>query len=182
MARLLLNELQWSLLDLLVREGGMSFAALFYRLNAQTGAETPEVLQAAQALYDLSLVDVKVRDLTAPLSAEARFTGTDPWQGPGARYLDNLTPEQLRRAYQHLDAFTVGAVLGRSSAADDPFYFAPSHLAPGEHARPGYAERAAAQQADRAARPPAPSDPAAGSPSGPEELPPPESLPTLPFP
>jgi len=179
MARLLLNELQWDILDLLVREGGMSFAALFFRINALTGADAHEVLRAAQALYDLSLVDVKARDAATLLSSEARFSANAPWMGSGSRYVDDLAPEQLRRAYQHLDAFSAGAVLARGNAADDPYYFAPSHLAPGEHARAGYAERAAARGSRRATD----TETDAGGPvSGPEDLPPAESLPTLPFP
>ena len=179
MARLLLKELQWDILDLLVREGGMTFAAVFFRINALTGADAHEVLQAAQALYDLSLVDVKARDAAALLSGEARFSANAPWMGSGSRYVDDLAPEQLRRAYQHLDAFSVGAVLARGNAADDPYYFAPSHLAPEEHARAGYAERAAARGSRRASD----TETDAGGPaSGPEDLPPVESLPTLPFP
>jgi hypothetical protein len=99
--------------------------------------------------------------------------------GSGSRYVDDLAPEQLRRAYQHLDPFSAGAVLARGNAADDPYYFAPSHLAPEEHARAGYAERAAARGVQRATD----TETDAGSlPPGAENLPPAESLPTLPFP
>jgi hypothetical protein len=163
MARLLLNELQYRLLDVLVREGGMTLAALYSRVNSVCGAEADEVLRAAQALYDLSLVDVKVWDQTGPLAAEIRADGARDWvRDPRTRYVDDLAPEQLQRAYRHLDPFNVGAVLARGNPTEDPYYFAASHLGLGEHKVPGYAERAGRTWEDG--------------------LPPPEDLPTLPLP
>lgn len=145
MARLLLDELQYRMLDILVREGGATLGTLYLRLNAERGADIGAVLRAAQALYDFSFVDVKRYALPSGLAAERRDVREADWpKDPRVRYVDDMTPEQLRLAYRHLDEFTLGSVLARGNPTDDPYYFAASHLAPGEHARPGYAQRAAA--------------------------------------
>lgn len=162
MARLLLSPLQFELLDLLVREGGLSFAALYDRAHARSGVPVADVLKAAQDLYDLSLVDV-LRTGTGALppaeSEAARSVG---------RFVEDLDPAELRRCYRQLDACNVGSYLADTRGAADPFRFSASSLGLGEHMNPAYAERTAMRSA----------------PEGetlPGELPPAESLPTLPL-
>ncbi|MCW8130553.1 MAG: hypothetical protein KIS92_09410 [Planctomycetota bacterium] len=162
MARLLLNELQFELLDLLVREGGLSFAALFDRAHAITGAPVAEVLKAAQALYDFSLVDVVRTGAGALPAAEG-----EPARSVG-RYVENLDPAELRRCYRQLDAYNAASYLADTRGQADPFRFSASSLGISEHLNPAYAERAAQRPRSQGGTPPG-------------ELPPPESLPTLPL-
>lgn len=120
MARALLNELRFRLLDRLVKDGPSGFAALFDAVHSSAGAEPDAILSAALALYDLSLVDVRSR-------SEA---GSD-------KYLDRLEPEQFRRLYRDLDAFNAG-VLRSKGAEGDPFVLSASQQGLAENARAAY--------------------------------------------
>jgi hypothetical protein len=164
MARLLLTEKQYEVLDMLVREGGMRFASLFDRVHAQFGTPTGEVLKAAQDLYDLSFVDVRRASLGEWPAATSETAG----QG---EFVDNLDPAEFQKAYRHLDAFNAGSFQADTRGISDPFYFSVSSLGLAEHLKPEYAERAAARR---------PQNRSDGIASG-GGLPPPESLPTLPL-
>lgn len=120
MARALLNELQFRLLDRLVECGPSGFAALFDDVHTATGAGAAAILAAAQDLYDLSLVDVRSRDAA----------GSD-------KYLDRLEPQQFLRAYRDLDAFSAG-VLRSKGAPGDPFVLSASQQGLAEHGRKVY--------------------------------------------
>ncbi|MBI3830689.1 MAG: hypothetical protein HY291_14300 [Planctomycetes bacterium] len=163
MARLLLTEKQYEVLEVLVREGGMRFAFLFDRIHSLYGTPAAEVLKAAQDLYDLSFVDVRRAGL-----GELPAGGDTAGQG---EFVDNLDPAEFRKAYRHLDAFNAGSFQADTRGISDPFYFSVSSLGLAEHLKPEYAERAAARR---------PQNRSAGIASG-DGLPPPEALPTPPL-
>lgn len=130
MARALLNELQFRLLDRLVKDGPSGFAALFDAVHAATGAGAAEILAATLTLYDLSLVDVRSRDKA----------GSD-------KYLDRLEPQEFLRAYRDLDAFSAG-VLRAKGAEGDPYVLSASQQGLAEHGRAAYEPFRAASDAD----------------------------------
>lgn len=164
MARMLLSETQYEVLDLLAREGGMRFALLFDRIHALKGTSAPDVLKAAQDLYDLSFVDVR-------RLGPGELPATGSAKDVAGAFVDNLDPEELRKAYRHLDPFNAGSFQADTRGISDPFYFSASSLGLAEHLKPEYAERIASRL---------PQSRSEETGSG-DELPPPESLPTLPL-
>lgn len=130
MARAQLNELQFRLLDRLVKDGPSGFAALFDAVHAATGTDAAAILAATQDLYDLSLVDVRSRDKA----------GSD-------KYLDRLEPQQFLRAYRDLDAFSAG-VLRSKGAAGDPYVLSASQQGLAEHGHAAYESFRAAGASD----------------------------------
>lgn len=130
MARALLNELQFRLLERLVKDGPAGFAALFDAVHAATRAGAAAILAATQDLYDLSLVDVRSRDAA----------GSD-------KYLDRLEPQQFLRAYRDLDAFSAG-VLRSKGPAGDPYVLSASQQGLAEHGLQVYGPFRAAGGAD----------------------------------
>ncbi|MCZ7644758.1 MAG: hypothetical protein M5U26_05665 [Planctomycetota bacterium] len=126
MAKRVLGALPRRVLKLLLEEGGQGVAALFGRAREAWALEPDAFLAAVQDLYDLSMIDVKA-------------AGADA-------YRDDLSPEELRRAYRHLDAFTAEVSAARGGDAD-PFALSVSHL--------GLAERFRPESEDDAEPPPA---------------------------